>query len=115
MARAPSIAPPGLTGHQAAQRQLAKLRREITRPAANRPLSRRPQGFLDALGASPPKRWTALRKLELLNAIAAGEISRLKAFTQYGVTEDELDSWVRMWAAAGTRGLMTTRVQEVRS
>lgn len=68
------------------------------------------------LATRPPRgrRWTAQRKIDLLNDIAAGELSRQGAFARYGVTEDELDAWERRWAAHGTQGLMTTKIQETR-
>lgn len=65
----------------------------------------------------PPsgRRWTAQRKIDLMNDIAAGEITRLAAFTRYGVTDDELHAWERQWAAHGTEGLKATKLQEHRS
>jgi hypothetical protein len=85
-----------LDAYAKAQAQLARARDG----AANRP----PRG----------RRWTAQRKIDLLNDIAAGELSRHGAFTRYGVTEAELDAWERRWAAHGTQGLMTTKTQELR-
>jgi hypothetical protein len=65
--------------------------------------------------AAPTGRWTAKRKVELLNDIAAGDITRQGAFERFGVTEDELDSWTRRWAAFGAAGLATTRTQRLRA
>jgi hypothetical protein len=65
--------------------------------------------------AAPTGRWTALRKVELLNDIAAGEITRHGAFERFGVTEDELESWTRRWTAYGARGLATTQTQRLRA
>lgn len=59
-------------------------------------------------------RWTATRKLDLLVDITAGEITRAGAFALYGVTEAELETWERRWAAHGTRGLATTQTQRLR-
>lgn len=65
--------------------------------------------------AAPTGRWTPLRKVELLNDIAGGEITRQGAFERHGVTEDELDSWERRWAAYGVLGLKTTLTQRLRA
>jgi hypothetical protein len=86
-----------LDAHAKAQAQLARARNG----AANRP----PRG----------RRWTAQRKIDLLNDIAAGELTRQGALAKYGVTEAELDAWERRWTAHGTRGLMTTKIQELRT
>ena len=64
--------------------------------------------------AAPTGRWTALRKLELLNDIAAGEITRQGALDLYGVTEDELDSWERRWSQHGAPGLRATEARRLR-
>lgn len=86
-----------LDAHAKAQAQLARARAGL----ATRP----PRG----------RRWTAQRKIDLLNDIAAGELSREGAFIKHGVTEAELDAWTRQWASHGARGLMTTKIQEFRS
>lgn len=86
-----------LDAHAKAQAQLARARSgQALRP---------PRG----------RRWTAQRKIDLLNDIAAGELTRAGAFARYGLTDAELDAWERRWAAHGTAGLMTTKTQELRT
>lgn len=65
--------------------------------------------------AATSGRWTPTRKLDLLVDIAAGEITRAGAFERFGVTEAELDSWERRWAAYGARGLSVTKMQRFRA
>lgn len=79
-----------LDAHRKAQVQLARLRGE---PAPT----------------APGKRWTPLRKVELLQDIATGEITRQGAIDRHGVTEAELDRWERQWRDHGTRGLCVTK------
>jgi hypothetical protein len=68
---------------------------------------------LDADGLPPrdTTRWVARRKAAILDAIAAGTLSRAEACGRYGISEAELRLWERAVACAGTPGLRVTRVQ----
>jgi Protein of unknown function (DUF1153) len=71
------------------------------------------QADLDADGLPPrdTKRWVARRKAAILEAIAAGTLSRTEACWRYTISEAELRLWERAVACAGTPGLRVTRVQ----
>ncbi len=68
---------------------------------------------LDANGLPPvdTRRWVARRKAAILDAIAAGTLSRTEACSRYGLSEAEIRLWERAVACAGTPGLRVTRVQ----
>jgi hypothetical protein len=56
-------------------------------------------------------RWTPRRKAELVVAIGNGEISASEAKSQYYLSDEELQSWVRDYDAYGWPGLRSTRYQ----
>ncbi len=60
----------------------------------------------------PVGHWTPKRKLDLLEAIERGDITRAGAMEMYAVSEDELDSWERHFARRGLDGLSVYRLQE---
>lgn len=81
-------------------------------------------GATDATCACPPPgldndrlppvtttRWVASRKAAILDAIAAGTLSRAEACRRYAISDAELRLWERAVRCAGTPGLRVTRVQ----
>jgi Protein of unknown function (DUF1153) len=73
--------------------------------------------MLDTTYDLPPpntNRWTAKRKLAVLEAIKTGTISLEEAGSRYALSEEELDSWSRMAGLFGPLGLRTTKLQEYR-
>ena len=73
---------------------------------------------LSALDSLPPvdtNRWVARRKAAVLDAIAAGVLSRAEARARYHISEAELRLWERAVACAGVPGLRVTRVQIYRA
>lgn len=66
----------------------------------------------------PPRsirRWTALRKQEVVRAIWDGLISRSEALSRYQLSEEELESWESAVALHGVRGLRVTKLGDFRS
>lgn len=59
-------------------------------------------------------RWTFHRKAAVIEAIAAGTLSRRIAVKRYGLTAEELEEWQRLYQAHGARGLRTTRLLQYR-
>ncbi len=66
---------------------------------------------IDSLPPVDTKRWVARRKAAVLDAIAAGVLSRVDACARYRISEAELRLWERAVACAGIPGLRVTRVQ----
>jgi transposase-like protein len=50
-------------------------------------------------------RWTARRKMAVLRAAAAGEISAEEIAHRYAISPEELDAWSRDYAKRGLFGL----------
>ena len=65
--------------------------------------------------ANLPKRWSPLRKMDLLVAIDKGLISEDDVIKTYLITKEELASWRAGFAADGARGLRVTHLQAYRS
>jgi hypothetical protein len=65
----------------------------------------------DSLPPIDTQRWVARRKAAVLDAIAAGVLSRVDACARYRISEAELRLWERAVACAGVPGLRVTRVQ----
>lgn len=59
-------------------------------------------------------RWTARRKMAVLGEVNSGILSREEALSRYGLTDDELASWERMYDAHGIAGLAATKMQALR-
>ncbi len=57
-------------------------------------------------------RWTPRRKAEIVVAINEGLITEAEAKVRYGVSDEELATWKRDFAALGWEGLRVTRLQE---
>ena len=64
-----------------------------------------------ALPPADTTRWVARRKAAVMEAIAAGVLSRAEACARYRISEAELRLWERAIACAGVPGLRVTRVQ----
>lgn len=65
----------------------------------------------------PPKntsRWVARRKAAVVTAVEAGLIDAKEACDMYGLSEEELESWIAAMAQHGTRALRVTSMQEYR-
>ncbi len=69
---------------------------------------------INTLPPSDIKRWTFLRKAQLVLAVRSGLITREHACERYGVSPEEFRSWERSIVKHGTRGLRATRSQEYR-
>jgi len=50
-------------------------------------------------------RWTAERKLQVLKAIDAEQLSRTTALSYYGLSAEELDEWRALYESQGFRAL----------
>ncbi|MGV6840519.1 MAG: CtrA inhibitor SciP [Planktomarina sp.] len=61
------------------------------------------------------QRWVASRKAAVIKGVAAGLISADEACETYGLSAEELDSWRRLAAHHGEKGLKTTRLQNFRN
>lgn len=59
--------------------------------------------------------WTARRKIQLMRDIRAGTTSVEQARRDFGVTEDELNSWKGHYENFGFDGLKTTKTREFRN
>lgn len=56
---------------------------------------------LRLIEAAPPSdRWTARRKVDLVDRVKRGLISREAAWAQFGIGADEWRAWVGYWEAA---------------
>ena len=73
-----------------------------------------PDPVAPAADSLPPvgtTRWVASRKAAILDAIAAGTLSRAEACRRYAISDAELRLWERAVRCAGVPGLRVTRVQ----
>ncbi len=77
--------------------------RQMSRPEA--------AAAIDSLPPVDTERWVARRKAAVLDAIAAGVLTRAEACARYSISEAELRLWERAVACAGIPGLRVTRVQ----
>ncbi|MDN3711648.1 DUF1153 domain-containing protein [Paracoccus cavernae] len=59
-------------------------------------------------------RWVASRKATVAEAVEYGLLSREDALARYGLSEEELDSWVSAIRAHGKNALKVTRIQNYR-
>ena len=65
----------------------------------------------------PPKntsRWVARRKAAVVTAVEAGLIEPKEACDMYGLSSEELESWIVAMSKHGTRALRVTSMQEYR-
>ena len=77
-----------------------------------------PKGHPITVADLPPaglRRWTAMRKAEVVACIRAGLISIEQACERYRLSEDELLSWRGSRNEHGVAGLRTTHVQKYRA
>lgn len=63
---------------------------------------------------APTARWVASRKEVVVLAVQHGLIGRDEAMRRYGLSEEELDSWIATASRHGRRGLKATAVQKYR-
>ncbi|WP_071675709.1 CtrA inhibitor SciP [Nioella nitratireducens] len=59
-------------------------------------------------------RWVARRKACVVRAVASGLIERDEACKTWGLSEEELESWMRMAFDYGERALKATALQRFR-
>ena len=74
-----------------------------------------PDGSVLSRADLPPAdiaRWVASRKLAVVNGITFGLISRSEAIRTYGLSDEELDSWIRAARKRGKNGLKVTKYRE---
>ena len=69
---------------------------------------------LEKLPATNTRRWTALRKAEVVAAVAGGLLSLDEACRRYSLSAEEFRSWQRAIDRRGMRGLRVTRIQDYR-
>jgi len=70
-----------------------------------------PDGKVFSRADLPPPdtaRWVASRKLAVVRGLACGLITRPEAIHIYGLSEEELDSWIRAAQTQGKEGLKAT-------
>ena len=70
-----------------------------------------PDGSVFSRADLPPSdtvRWVASRKLAVVQGVAFGLISRAEAMRIYGLSDEELDGWVRNARERGRNGLKVT-------
>lgn len=53
-------------------------------------------------------RWTPARKAAVVARLAAGDVSRDRVISAYGLTHEELTGWEARHASHGQQGLRTT-------
>ncbi len=60
------------------------------------------------------KRWVARRKAEVVAGVRGGLISLKEACQRYELSEDEFESWRRLFTDHGLSGLRATSVKKFR-
>lgn len=75
-----------------------------------------PDGSILSIADLPPvnTRWVANRKLVVVNAVNYGLITRDEALRRYGLSEEELESWMSAAKKYGKRALKVTSLQRFR-
>lgn len=68
----------------------------------------RSHGLLDQLPPPGCPRWTAVRKASVVVAVARGAISAPDVRARYGLSPEELMSWMRRYDGGGVPGLRVT-------
>lgn len=63
---------------------------------------------------SGTERWVARRKAVVVQAIGHGLLTRDEAMDRYGLTEEELESWITTAARMGPAGLKVKAIREIR-
>lgn len=59
-------------------------------------------------------RWVKSRKYKLIEAIRCNDLTSLEAQEKYGVSLEEIKSWMRLFDAHGVEGLRATKIQMYR-
>lgn len=59
-------------------------------------------------------RWVASRKSAVVKAINAGSLTRESAMRIYGLSEEEIQSWIDLRSEHGIRGLRATYLSKYR-
>jgi len=64
----------------------------------------------------PPetKRWVISRKTVVVDAVKRGLISLADVCARYGLSEEEVHSWMRLLEKGGSRALRVTKLQQYR-
>jgi DNA-binding winged helix-turn-helix (wHTH) protein len=65
-------------------------------------------------GQDPTQQWNVRRKAEVVAAVASGEMSLEDALRRHRSSEEEFNTWRRMYEDHGLPGLRSTRVQQYR-
>ena len=76
-----------------------------------------PRGHPITIADLPPegvRRWSAIRKAEVVACVRAGLISIEQACERYGLSDAEFHSWKKYLDDHGVAGLRSTRIQEYR-
>lgn len=57
------------------------------------------------------ERWTSRRKMEVIELVGDGHMTRAEALAAHGISEEEFASWERLFHQAGRKALRSTRLQ----
>lgn len=60
------------------------------------------------------RRWVASRKAAVVAGVEAGLVTKEWAIETYGLSEEELDSWLDLSRSHGANGLRTTALKKYR-
>jgi two-component system cell cycle response regulator CtrA len=66
-------------------------------------------------GQGSTKQWDVRRKAEVVAVVTSGEVTLEEAMRRHRLSEEEFNTWRRMYEAYGLHGLRSTRVQQYRS
>lgn len=78
---------------------------------------RLPDGTMMTRADLPPantRRWVASRKAAVVRAVRFGLLSKDQAMDRYGLSEEELQSWIVAAAVYGDEALKATQLQKFR-
>ena len=76
-----------------------------------------PDGSVMTRADLPPastRRWVARRKAAVVRGVLSGLLSRDEALSLYGLSEEELDGWIRAASTHGIDALKATTIQRYR-
>ena len=59
-------------------------------------------------------RWVTRRKAEVVAAVSGGLLSRKSACERYNLSDEEYETWEKLYSRHGAKGLRTTRLQQYR-
>ena len=60
------------------------------------------------------RRWVARRKAAVVMGVASGLVTRSWAIEEYGLSDEEFDSWVSAISEHGVKALRATALQDYR-